>query len=343
MKICVYSENLSRPFDEGIKKTAYMLIRELSKENDVLGLCRYGNESDDPLIKVISSNKLLLSLKLKKEIRTFTPEIILYIPITCGTIFSLIRNKALKLYGKSAKNVMILLQPRPYTFSQKQFIRLLKPDLILTPSPQIIKILSKLNFNVKFISLGVDIEKFSPLGNQEEKENLRYKYDLPKDKFIFLHVGHINNERNIGVLGSLQIEDSQVVIVSSTSTSEVSQKDVYLQKELMSEGVVILDKYVEKIEEIYQLSDCYVFPVMSEKGCIGIPLSILEAMACNLPIISTKFGGLPRLFKEKNGFMFAEDDEELLNKINLSKKISEVNTRKNVLPFSWQNVIKEIL
>jgi len=58
-----------------------------------------------------------------------------------------------------------------------------------------------------------------------------------------------------------------------------------------------MDRYIKKIEEIYQLSDCYIFPITFEGGGISILLSVLEAMACNLPVVTTKFGGLPAIFK----------------------------------------------
>ena len=34
-----------------------------------------------------------------------------------------------------------------------------------------------------------------------------------------------------------------------------------------------------RIEELYQLADCYLFPVASTDNCIGVPLSVLEAFA----------------------------------------------------------------
>jgi len=68
-------------------------------------------------------------------------------------------------------------------------------------------------------------------------------------------------------------------------------------------GFRIIDEYVPNIEEIYNLADCYVFPTFKRHNCIDMPLSVMEAMACNIPVISTKFGGLPKIFKEGNGLI----------------------------------------
>jgi glycosyltransferase involved in cell wall biosynthesis len=131
--------------------------------------------------------------------------------------------------------------------------------------------------------------------------------------------------------------------VSSTSTPVDCPKDVSLQRELEAKGIIVIDKYIECIEEIYQLSDCYVFPVTFEGGCIGIPLSVLEAMACNLPVVTTKFGGLPKLFREENAFIFVKGREEFIEKVSLAKNSSNIKTRKMVKQFTWDKIAESIM
>lgn len=342
MRICVYSEDLRMPMDEGIKKVAYILIDMLSKECNVLGLCKYGTEMGNPLIRVIPANRLLISYKLKNEIKNFDPDVILYIPSASMTFYSFLRQKVLNFYAPHAKQVMLALQPKYFSFFQKKIIHtLLTLDLILSVSPTISECVHQCGCKAEFIPLGVDMNKFHPI-NRREKKMLREKYGTPQDKFIILHVGHINYGRNLSVLKSLQRDDKQVIIVSSTSTPEDTPKDITLQKELESEGIVIFDKYIDNIEEIHQLSDCYVFPVTSEGGCIGIPLSVLEAIACNLPVITTKFGGLFSLFTERDGFMYATNEEEFVRKINIAKNMHNIETTEMVKQYSWNTLSQKL-
>jgi len=140
----------------------------------------------------------------------------------------------------------------------------------------------------------------------------------------------------------LQRNNNQVIIVSSTSTPEDCPKDVVLQKELEMKGIIVMDRYIKKIEEIYQLSDCYVFSVTFEGGCISIPLSVLEAMACNLPVITTKFGELPGLFTERDGFMYATNEEEFVRKINIAKNMYNIETTEMVKHYSWDKLIEKL-
>lgn len=62
----------------------------------------------------------------------------------------------------------------------------------------------------------------------------------------------------------------------------------------------------EKKVELLNLCDVFILPSYVE----GLPLSILEAMAYNMAIISTNVGGIPSLVNDKsNGFLFEPGDK----------------------------------
>jgi glycosyltransferase involved in cell wall biosynthesis len=126
------------------------------------------------------------------------------------------------------------------------------------------------------------------------------------------------------------------LLVGSTSTPQ----DEHLVQELEEVRVRVLRDYIPDIQEIYQLSDCYLFPVASRTAAIELPLSVLEAMACNLPVITTRFGGLEDHFPEGHGLMFVETLEEMREAISLVKEGLETNTRAMVADLSWDNILK---
>jgi glycosyltransferase involved in cell wall biosynthesis len=109
-------------------------------------------------------------------------------------------------------------------------------------------------------------------------------------------------------------------------------------RELERVGCTVWKSFFKRIEEIYAMSDCYVFPVKSEKNAIQLPLSVLEAMACNLPVITTKFGALPYVFTEGNGLFFVEKDDDFLYALDEIKMGLSPNTRGKVSPLSWTNL-----
>ncbi len=337
LKICIISERLEHPFDEGIKNFAYNLIRKLSNNNNVLAITSQCRKTNERYIQRLGVNNSFLSYALFQKIRNFDPEIILYIPSTSATFFSMIRVKVLRLYTREAKVVMIALQPREYSFLTRKLISFVIPELILVQSLSVFKELYELGCRVKLIPSGVDLEKFHPVGSVK-KTKLREKNRIDLNKFVLLHVGHINRNRNIHFLKKLQTNYHQVIIAGSTSTDQ----DKNLISELKATGVRVITDYIKNIEDIYRLSDCYIFPVTSETASIEIPLSVLEAMACNLPIITKRYGGLPELFNEGNGFFYYKNRTEIEEKINLLKSVT-IKTRKMVEPYSWKNVTNRIM
>jgi len=67
MKILIFTDNFSLPIDEGRKKVTYYLMTTLSKKEDVLTICNNSERTPDG-VKKIKTNRLLISLRLKKEI-----------------------------------------------------------------------------------------------------------------------------------------------------------------------------------------------------------------------------------------------------------------------------------
>ena len=66
------------------------------------------------------------------------------------------------------------------------------------------------------------------------------------------------------------------------------------------------------------MSDLYVFPVVNNTEAIDMPLSVLEAMSCSLPVISTRFGGLVDYFEEDTGFRYFNTTDRKSTRLNSS-------------------------
>ena len=85
------------------------------------------------------------------------------------------------------------------------------------------------------------------------------------------------------------------------------------------------------------------FPVINKKACIEMPLSVLEAMACNIPVITTKFGALPRMFGGGDGLFFVEKEEDFYKGLEEVKNgAMEIKTREKILPYSWENIMERL-
>ena len=76
------------------------------------------------------------------------------------------------------------------------------------------------------------------------------------------------------------------------------------------------------------------------------PVSVMEAMALGLPVVTTNIGGIPFLIKDRddglhvapnNPELFAQAIVELLSDTDLAKKVS-LNAREKVENFDWQKI-----
>ena len=85
-----------------------------------------------------------------------------------------------------------------------------------------------------------------------------------------------------------------------------------------------------------------VFPTTSRRYCVEMPLSVLEAMSCNLPVITTRFGALPRAFEAGGGLIFAEGEEALAAGVERVKAGLRPNTRDKVLPLDWASIVDRL-
>lgn len=102
-----------------------------------------------------------------------------------------------------------------------------------------------------------------------------------------------------------------------------------------------LEKYIEIYKEIkynetisfYSSADIYILPSYTE----GLPMTLLEAMASGLPVVSTKVGAIPEIIEDGiNGFLvnpgnifdLASKIEILINNKPLRKKMGLMNKAK---------------
>jgi glycosyltransferase involved in cell wall biosynthesis len=97
------------------------------------------------------------------------------------------------------------------------------------------------------------------------------------------------------------------------------------------------------VEEFYQLADCYVFP-LEIGSSLSMPLSVLEAMASNLPVVSVRFEGLASAFDEGKGLMFVDRPEDIVHRVHMLMDAQQIAlTREQVTPYSWEAVADKLL
>lgn len=128
----------------------------------------------------------------------------------------------------------------------------------------------------------------------------------PKCKFLFLgKIGQLKGIYDlIEVLYQNKASLSDKVEFHIGGGGEVDKlKDLILKYEL--ESFVFYEGFVSghKKEMLLNLCDAYILPSYTE----GLPVSILEAMSYEKPILATPVGGIPEVVKD-NGILFQPGD-----------------------------------
>jgi glycosyltransferase involved in cell wall biosynthesis len=108
-----------------------------------------------------------------------------------------------------------------------------------------------------------------------------------------------------------ETQDLHLVLVGSGSGQYLSCEEklrTYVEENNLGQHVTFTG-YVENVEEYLKASDCFVLPSRSE----AFGLSLCEAMACGLPCIGTRVGGIPDFVTDgENGLLVAAGDSEAL-------------------------------
>lgn len=342
MRVCIYTKRLAKQIDEGFMRVAHEVIHQVASNHEVLALFSSGDFPEKEWLIRIPTNPSALNLRLRANVRSFRPDVILYIPRSGASLHSLWIARLLRRYGKGRPVTMLTPQPNDLALLPRRLVSLLKPDLILVVSRNEQRNLVGKGCTAQFVPLGIDLERFNPV-TPGRKMDLRAKYGIGQEEFVALHVGHLKEGRNIRALAQVQDGGSQVLIAASTFFDH----DTPLVRDLEAHGIRFVTGYLDSIQEAYQLADCYVFPTVSERACLSQPLSVLEAMACNLPVVTTRFGGLLDLFpNEGGGLLYADSMPELAAKVSYLRESSRhvsPTTREMVGQYSWDRTGREIV
>jgi glycosyltransferase involved in cell wall biosynthesis len=322
------------PFDEGLKLFVYNLRQQIERLTSVLMVTTTPEAPKDAV--VIRKQLWHFFCDIRRLCRDFQPEAMLYVPDANLNGLSMARCGLFRLAAGSIPIGMVTLQPNSFNMPVRMMLRLWKPDVLFSQAASSEDALYQ-RYGVRYQLLppAVDIERFRMVKDSIEKESLLRKYGLPQHRKICLHVGHIRQSRNIDWLLQLNLPaEAHLVVVGSTSRFIENDLKGTLQKR----GVTVIDSYLPAIEEIYQLADVYLFPVQSSDAAIEMPLSVLEAMACNLPVVTTSFGCLTKYFTNVSGFYFADTLEVFQKAVSEAIESHVCKTRAAVEALSWRNM-----
>lgn len=329
----IVTDILKFPIDEGAKVASLNLIQSYKKKYpcEIITINSNGKLPFD--YDNFRLNKLLFNKTFYNNIRFSQHNKILYIPSQSITPATFVRAKLLRFYTGKEVNILSL-QPVKYSLLTKITVSAIRPASIITQSSTLAKQLEAMGIKTSNLPLGVNDKKFCEC-DHDKKNGLRKKYSFDLDNKILLHVGHIKRSRNIEWLIDVKkrLPDMTILVVGSTTTFQDNEFRALMEKA----GLIVMREYIANISEVYQLADYYVFPVQKYDAAIETPLSVLEAMATNLPILTTRFGSLPDTFAEDERFRFVDNPADIVAMLKNGFP-DHCDNREKTRPYTWDTI-----
>jgi len=142
---------------------------------------------------------------------------------------------------------------------------------------------------------------------------LRKELGIPVDHSVICTIAHMEEHKGIKYLlesASLLLQSRNDVSFLVVGEGRLKEKLKILCADLKIEENVVFAGERGDIPEILSLTDIFVLPSLRE----GLPLTILEAMACGKPVIATNVGGIPEVVKDGvSGILISPKDPESLH------------------------------
>ena len=169
---------------------------------------------------------------------------------------------------------------------------------------------------IRVILNGVEpVKKIS----EEEKAEIRAKYDIKDDDFVMGIMARLNkvkgHEYIIKTAKTLKDEGRKIkVIIAGVGDEEESLKK--LTKELNLEDTVKFAGFVDDVSTILNVMD---LQLNASYGTEATSLALLEGMSLGIPAVVSDYGGNPGvIFPGENGFLFkTRDSNDMADKIRM--------------------------
>jgi len=141
----------------------------------------------------------------------------------------------------------------------------------------------------------VDTERFRPVA-AARKQALREKLGLPRQARVVCYTGRLVSYKGLPLLLEAWRElcrerDDAILVLVGSGGVDIHNCEAELVEFVAAHGLERQVRFVgnvRNVDEYLQASDVFAFP--SENEAFGI--SLIEAMACGLPVVSSNMGGL---------------------------------------------------
>jgi glycosyltransferase involved in cell wall biosynthesis len=171
---------------------------------------------------------------------------------------------------------------------------------------------------VEQIPNAVDTCRFSPVG-PGAREDVRQRLGLPRTAFIASYTGRLVSYKGLPRLlrvwrDIVRARPDAVLVLVGTGGLDIHNREEslrhYVAQNALEDNVRFAGS-VDNVHEYLQASDAFVFPTEND----AFPSSVVEAMACGLPVLATPVGAIGSIIQDGlNGLLVAPGDDAALER-----------------------------
>ncbi|HEV7797514.1 MAG TPA: glycosyltransferase [Pyrinomonadaceae bacterium] len=176
-------------------------------------------------------------------------------------------------------------------------------DEVVVPSEYLVRVLAKFGIGARAINNLIELQQFT----------FRERHPAGQPRPIFLSNRNLETHYGVDhVLRAFALIQQQVpsaeLIVAGDGSRRANLERLALDLELRHTNFVGRVEHEEIVEQ-YQRADIY----LNGSEIDNQPLSILEAFACGLPVVTTNAGGIPDMVSDgETGFVVKRGDHEAM-------------------------------
>ncbi len=321
-KILLVTRPLSPPWDEASKNFAYYLAKNVDGFQFTLLVNKIikGLPENIQQERIYTSSnfgflqKLYLLRYLRRYLRRFDIAHFVFTPTKLSS--ALIKKFALNNKVGTLQTIATL---REDLFSDEEIKKLIFGNLAVTYSDYAKNKLEKLGLkNTKRIYPGIDLGHYS-----SAPKNIKLINDLgiSGNDFVIVYPGEYTR---LGATDDIakslpqifkSIPNAKFIFACRIKGTGDIQKKKEIKNKLQDKGLLSKITFIDTFSDmpkLYNLSDVVIFPAKDMKGKFDVPLVVVEAMACEKPVIISDLPVLKEFANSHNSVTIKSGDVKQL-------------------------------
>jgi glycosyltransferase involved in cell wall biosynthesis len=175
---------------------------------------------------------------------------------------------------------------------------------------------------VHLIPNSVDTTRFVPV-DSSQKTLLRQRLGLPESAIIAIYTGRLVSYKGLPLLLKVWKEiscshENILLLLAGTGGLDIHNCEAELHTYVKDNGLEKVVRFlgpVRNVPQYLQASDLFVFPTEND----AFPSSIVEAMACELPVVTTPVGAIKTIVTDRKTGLIVQpgNREQLFDALNV--------------------------